>query len=339
MADIKTREKYRRIKTIDSAYVRRKLLIKARVKKARAQERSADEEYSPSDYALDKSIEGVENSTYIAAEKGKSLRKTIKIKLTDGNVIEVAPNRNRIDTVPKKPEANTKKAKKKLSTEKLTRSHFKLSEKMLRKKIKNAESARRTTITMVSALSISGVVFLIVVMIFSVIGASIYMLAPETDGNEEFIEFMDEEFSEYLAEHGGLFGLPISGMTKAHVSSPYGKRESPDGIGSVNHKGIDIAFPTGTPVLASEAGVVSFAGENGDFGICVVINHGYGIETVYAHLNSANALAGEELSRGDVLGKVGNTGVSTGPHLHFEVRVDGRPINPERGYLGIPVAS
>lgn len=339
MANIKTKEKYRRIKTLDPASVKRKLLLRARAKKARAPENSAEEEYSPSDYALNKSIEGAENSAYIAAAKGNYLRKTIKIRLTDGNLVEVAPNRDRPDPFSKKPEINSKKAKKKFAAEKLTRSHFKLSEKTFQKKIKNAERARRTTITMVSALSISVVVFLIVVMFFSVIGASIYMLAPETDGNEEFIEFMDEEFSEYLAEHGGLFGLPISGMTKAHVSSPYGKRESPDGIGSVNHKGIDIAFPEGTPVLASEMGTVSFSGENGDFGICIIIDHGYGIETVYAHLNVAYVLLGEEVSRGDVIGEVGNTGISTGPHLHFEVRVDGRPINPERGYLGIPVAS
>jgi len=338
MADIKTKEKYTAIKTLDPALVRSRLLMKAKAKKEGRYDGAEDEQQSSvTDYAVGKAVTAAEDSVFVAAEKGNYLRKTIKIKMTDGRVAEVLPNR--AEQFAKGTEAHSQSAKKKFASDKLARSKTIISQRALRKKKKSINSAKRMSVAMASVLSISWVTCLIIIMIFSVIGASIYMLAPETEENEELREYMDEEFSEYLAEHGGLFELPVRGMTRAHVSSPFGRRESPDGIGSVKHKGIDIAFPEGTPVVASELGIVSFSGENGDFGICVIIDHGYGIETVYAHLNTAYVLPGEKVARGEVIGEVGNTGVSTGPHLHFEVKVDGNQINPERGYLGIPKAS
>lgn len=342
MADIKTKEKYKATKLVGTFSIRRRLLIKSRRKAVGRYENMPDEENdtSSTNYAVDKVIAETENTTYVAAAKGNHLRKTIKIKLRAGDVIEVKSNR--AEPFEKKSEAALKHTKKKhaaYAAEKIRENKVNISKKALRQKKKNLDSAKHVSAAIVSLVSSSSVICLIIIMVFSVIGASLYMLAPETEENEDFIELMDEEFSDYLAEHGGLFGLPISGMTRVHISSPFGRRESPDGIGSVKHKGIDIAFPEGTPVLASELGTVSFSGENGDFGICIIIDHGYGIETVYAHMNVAYVLAGEKVARGEVIGEVGNTGVSTGPHLHFEVRVDGKQINPERGYLGIPKAS
>lgn len=135
----------------------------------------------------------------------------------------------------------------------------------------------------------------------------------------------------------GKFGLPIQGMTKGHISSHFGPRPSPGaGIGSSDHQGLDIAFPTGTKVLACESGTISLAGENGGYGKCIIINHSNNLQTIYAHLNTINVKKGQKVVRGQVIGEVGNTGNSTGPHLHLGIKVNGRFVNPEKGWLKIP---
>ncbi len=134
----------------------------------------------------------------------------------------------------------------------------------------------------------------------------------------------------------GKLGLPIKGMKKGHISSHFGPRSSPGGIGSTDHKGIDIAFPTGTKVLACESGTVVSAGWAGVLGKCVVINHGGNLQTVYAHLSKTNVRSGQKVIRGQHIGNVGSTGKSTGAHLHLGVKLNGRYVNPERGWLSIP---
>ena len=94
------------------------------------------------------------------------------------------------------------------------------------------------------------------------------------------------------------------------------------------HEGMDIAAPTGTRVLAPAAGRVVKVGWDGGYGLLVVIDHGYGIETRYGHMSKAIVLPGQEVRGGDLLGFVGSTGLSTGPHLHYEVRVYGRAVEP-----------
>jgi len=98
------------------------------------------------------------------------------------------------------------------------------------------------------------------------------------------------------------------------------------------HKGIDVAAPTGTPLLASRAGTVAFAGWQGGYGNLTLVDHGGGIVTAYGHQSRLGAPTGAEVERGSVIGFVGSTGHSTGPHVHFEVRVNGAQQNP-RGYL------
>jgi murein DD-endopeptidase MepM/ murein hydrolase activator NlpD len=93
------------------------------------------------------------------------------------------------------------------------------------------------------------------------------------------------------------------------------------------HEGIDIAAPTGTAVRASASGRVIIAGSMGGYGNIIVIDHGGGVSTAYAHL-SAIWVGGGSVSQGQSIGAVGSTGSSTGPHLHFEVRVNGSPVNP-----------
>jgi murein DD-endopeptidase MepM/ murein hydrolase activator NlpD len=98
------------------------------------------------------------------------------------------------------------------------------------------------------------------------------------------------------------------------------------------HAGIDIAAPTGTPIRAADGGTVQLAGWQGGYGNYTCIGHGGGVSTCYAHQSSIGVRGGQNVSQGQVIGAVGSTGNSTGPHLHFEVRINGSPVDP-MGYL------
>ncbi len=110
------------------------------------------------------------------------------------------------------------------------------------------------------------------------------------------------------------------------MTSGFGQR------GGRLHAGIDIGVPIGSTVVASRGGTVSSAGARSGYGNAVLIAHGDGFVTLYAHLSRINVSAGQSVSGGQIIAASGNTGRSTGPHLHFEIRVDGSPRNP-RSYL------
>lgn len=112
------------------------------------------------------------------------------------------------------------------------------------------------------------------------------------------------------------------------LMSSYGGRSDPfSGVGAF-HPGVDVQAPVGTPVRASADGVVKFAQWSGSYGMLVVIDHGNGMETYYAHLSRFYAVPGQEIRQGQIIAYSGQTGRATGPHLHYEVRVGGTPINP-----------
>lgn len=113
------------------------------------------------------------------------------------------------------------------------------------------------------------------------------------------------------------------------VVSGFGHRSDPFTGETRMHQGIDIDAAAGDPIWATDAGVVSFAGERGGFGKLVIVDHGEGVETYYAHQQRIDVSVGDRVAAGHQLGLVGSTGRSTGPHLHFEVRVDGEPVDPE----------
>ena len=94
------------------------------------------------------------------------------------------------------------------------------------------------------------------------------------------------------------------------------------------HTGIDLTAPTGTKIYATGDGVVSLARFERGYGKCVFLDHGYNFETVYAHMSMILVKPGQKIKRGEVIGLVGNTGTSTGPHLHYEVRKGNKPVNP-----------
>lgn len=114
----------------------------------------------------------------------------------------------------------------------------------------------------------------------------------------------------------------------ATFTSGYGSRVSPGGIGSTYHQGNDFAAPTGTPVRALHDGVVTAAGWNGGEGLRVAIDFGNGASAVYAHLSRQLVTVGARVSAGQVVAHSGNTGHSTGPHLHLEIHVGGAAIDP-----------
>jgi murein DD-endopeptidase MepM/ murein hydrolase activator NlpD len=126
-----------------------------------------------------------------------------------------------------------------------------------------------------------------------------------------------------------LDALPSIWPLWGRVTSYFGYRPNPfSGRGTEFHAGIDIIASTGTPVVATGNGFVDFAGWNGGYGYTVIINHGFGIETLYAHNSRLAVSEGDFVARGAIISYAGSTGRSTGPHLHYEVRVNGIAKNP-----------
>jgi len=114
------------------------------------------------------------------------------------------------------------------------------------------------------------------------------------------------------------------------ITSPYGYRKDPFTLRVRHHDGTDITAPSGTPVLATADGKVTFAGYDGDYGKIVRISHGNGMETGYGHLQSYSVAPGQTVKRGDLIGKCGTTGRTTGAHIHYEVRINGKTVNPSK---------
>jgi murein DD-endopeptidase MepM/ murein hydrolase activator NlpD len=137
------------------------------------------------------------------------------------------------------------------------------------------------------------------------------------------------EIKEYLRLQKDIYmatpkGWPVEGRITSH----YGKRESPVHGGDDFHSGIDIGADTGAPVRATAEGVVSFSGWNKGSGNLVVLEHGFGYSTFYAHNKNNAAAVGQRVKRGDIIGYVGSTGNATGPHSHYEVWKNEKPVNP-----------
>lgn len=148
--------------------------------------------------------------------------------------------------------------------------------------------------------------------------------------NEEITAFYDNYLSKiaYNVAYTPM-GYPYLGA----ITSGYGHRENPfTGENVETHKGLDIRASYGDPVKCTANGKVTFASMRGGYGNCIVIKHGNGFETYYGHLSKILVKVGEEVTAGSKIGKVGSTGRSTGPHLHYEVHQNGKVINP-RSFL------
>ncbi len=173
--------------------------------------------------------------------------------------------------------------------------------------------------------------------------ASADIAAPVRDARASGVTSGDEQFKQLFSSWQSLDNgrspnpvAPTTGvaipsrapLAAASTTSSYGMRNHPVLGGMRQHKGIDLAAPTGTPVYATADGTVERAERFSSYGLFVAIEHGGELETRYAHMSRLAVAAGEHVNKGDVIGYVGSTGRSTGPHLHYEVRVAGEAVNP-----------
>ncbi len=139
------------------------------------------------------------------------------------------------------------------------------------------------------------------------------------------------EIKDYLRQQRDIYfatpiGMPVD---KGYISSNFGWRKHPKNGKRLFHSGVDVAAWPGTPVRATADGIVSFAGWSGGSGKLVVIEHGFGYTTCYAHNRKIVVKVGQKVKRGDIIAYVGSTGNTTGPHVHYEVWVDKKPVNPK----------
>ena len=149
--------------------------------------------------------------------------------------------------------------------------------------------------------------------------------ALEANIQQLIAEFERQEAAKNI-QSTGTYIWPLPGYTPG--TRTYGYRMHPI-LGYMRfHSGQDIGAPSGTSIIAADSGVVSYCGWNGGYGNCVMINHGGGRVTLYAHMSAYNCSYGQTVNQGDTIGYVGSTGVSTGPHLHFEVRINGATVDP-----------
>ncbi|HUI44578.1 MAG TPA: M23 family metallopeptidase [Nitrospirota bacterium] len=147
--------------------------------------------------------------------------------------------------------------------------------------------------------------------------------SKEETSMQTLIEYFEDKRSLYAS-------TPAVWPVRGWVTSPFGNRSSPVNGKTQFHAGIDIAAQIGTPVLAPADGVVTKAAFVAGYGNMVEISHGYGLRTVFGHNSRLNVIPGQHVKREDIIAYTGDTGSSTGPHLHYEVRVNGLPVNPAR---------
>lgn len=129
-----------------------------------------------------------------------------------------------------------------------------------------------------------------------------------------------------LAAAKSPFAMPVKSAFR--FTSGFGYRRDPKGAGTRMHNGTDFAASTGTPIYSTADGIVTYAGWNSGYGRHVKVQHEFGVETSYSHMSNIRVKVGQRVSRGDRIGDMGSSGRSTGTHLHYEVRIGGKPVNP-----------
>ena len=326
---IKTRQRAEKtIKRMDKSAVVSNRMKRAYAKTKERARSSQAEEASPVEYAVSET-NSISNVVFRSGSRkfskaGKQSVETTKDILTGAGKMQI---RRENAVVPIKEAAFRHITHQPGQAKNLVQNRLRAVPKATSKKRKTMRKAAQTikrasTVTKagLTAILAGGWLVVMVILFLCLFGAALFL-------------FDNENADENPYTGDGILGLPIAGMTQADISSHYGSRPSPGGIGSTYHQGIDIAFPLGTDVLACESGTVTYAGENGALGKCVVINHGEGLQTVYGHMSKIKVMKGEKVRRSQPVGEVGNTGASTGPHLHLAVLIKGNYVNPERGWL------
>ena len=161
-------------------------------------------------------------------------------------------------------------------------------------------------------------------------GGPLELLATDSKGTiDPRFERLGLSLARMAALERGLDGIPqVRPAAIAEISSGFGYRSDPFTRRAAMHSGIDFRGPIGAPIYAAAEGVVSFVGQKSGYGNVVEISHGNGLMTRYAHMSRFAARVGQRVAAGEQIGGIGNTGRSTGPHLHFEVRINDRAVNP-----------
>jgi murein DD-endopeptidase MepM/ murein hydrolase activator NlpD len=155
-------------------------------------------------------------------------------------------------------------------------------------------------------------------------------LETEASRQEQSLRELQEYFDD---QRSLLASTPSIWPARGWVTSDFGTRIDPYTAERKMHQGMDIATPHGQPIYTPSDGTVVFLGTEGGYGKVLVVDHGYGVKTRYGHLSEIHVRLGDRVKRGDKVASVGNTGRSTGPHLHYEVRVNGIPENPRKFIL------
>ena len=151
-------------------------------------------------------------------------------------------------------------------------------------------------------------------------------IAVQIEEKKDLYKFLESQKSMFAC-------IPSIWPIKGWVTSNFGYRISPFTDKKEFHYGLDISARKGSPIIAPADGVVSYVGNNHNSGRFITINHGYGVKTSYLHLNKSLVKKGQAVKRGDVIAQVGNTGRTTGPHVHYEVQLKGVSVNPLRYIL------
>lgn len=153
----------------------------------------------------------------------------------------------------------------------------------------------------------------------------------------QLAEALDRVEAQLTEQLRWISSVPAITPARGILTSGFGNRRDPISRGRGNHQGIDIAAAPGAPVRAAADGLVTRASRQGGLGKAVFLSHGYGLASRYAHLSEIAVKPGQRVRRGDVIGRVGNTGRSTGYHLHYEVHLDGSPVDPLAYLLDRPI--
>ena len=161
-------------------------------------------------------------------------------------------------------------------------------------------------------------------------GGPLEGLATDADGKiDPRFERLGLSMARMSALEQALEGVPqFAPARRDLISSGFGYRRDPFNRRAAMHKGLDFRGAVGTPIYSAAKGRVSFVGWKGGYGKTIEITHGNGLMTRYAHMSKFDAKVGDQVNAGKTIGAIGSTGRSTGPHLHFEVRINGRAVNP-----------